>query len=159
MPSISSHRPFEMSVFFVPPDDNHADGFHVLTMTDDRGSMDIYTTSLRAAAIEAAFNNPTPDLLAAIDPRLEDVSQNETGRFVYRECEIDPHPRGGFDWNLPGGDCGDAPTLIAALDDIDECLLDDEPEDDDPQRHAEMQEMADDDRAHALMERRAELTA
>jgi hypothetical protein len=148
-----------MSVFFVPPDDNHADGFHVLTMTDDRGSMDIYTTSLRAAAIEAAFNNPTPDLLAAIDPRLEDVSQNETGRFVYRECEIDPHPRGGFDWNLPGGDCGDAPTLIAALDDIDECLLDDEPEDDDPQRHAEMQEMADDDRAHALMERRAELTA
>lgn len=60
----------------------------------------------------------------------------------------------------------DPPGLVEALEKAMIWLLecDEEPEEDedepeDPQHHADMQSMADDDRDHALMERRAELTA
>jgi len=156
--TVGLHNPISATApnFFAATDDRPA--FTSISIRTNTGAvLPVYGDNMRIRAMADAINNPAPDLLAALDPRLEDVSQNEPGRFVYRECEIDPHPRGGFDWNLPGGDCGSAPTLIAALDDIDECLLDEQREA--AQHHADMQEMADDDRAHAMRERRAELTA
>lgn len=155
--TVGLHNPVYATApsFFAATDDLPA--FTSISIRTNTGAvLPVYGDNMRIRAMADAINNPTPDLLAAIDPRLEDVSQNEPGRFVYRECEIERNPRGIYDWTLRGGDCGSALTLIGALDDIDEYLLDDMPDDDDPQHHADMQEMADDDRTHALRERRDE---
>ena len=162
--TVGLHNPISATApnFFAATDDRPAFTSAVIH-TRTGAALPVYGDSLRIRAMADALNRPTPDLLAAIDPRLEDVSQERHGEFIYRECLVTQNPNGGFDWCDPDqggfGTNGCAETLFAAMDDIDEYRLDDMPEDDDPLDHAAMQEMADDDRAHAMMERRDELTA
>ena len=127
------------------------------------GEITLFDTPLKARAIADAVNQPVPDLICDVDARLGELTQIGEHEYRYGDYAIHklnaPIPGtlwGWIDDRRGGGEVEHEGTCFSILGCLDEC---DEHRDEmaerevDAERDAAMREMADDDRAHAAMDR------